>query len=275
MDSTYVDFSDYLFRASAFGYLATEPQKKADKDAGNLSETAKTHIVDICIAERTGRQTDISNKYIEKGLMVEEDGITLSSRVNKRYYKKNEISFKNQFVKGTPDFFDAEDLTKLNFIEKGGVWVYDGGKMPFMVRDVKCSWDIFTFYRVLSKKVNPMYYWQGQVYMYLTGAQSFKLTYCLVNTPDVFLKDEQRRLFYKMNCATEENELYLQACEALELSMLYDDIPIDERVIELHFDRNEADIARIPQLVTKGREFMFEIQDKMRKGKPASQLITN
>jgi hypothetical protein len=270
--SEYIDFSKYLFRASAFGHLATEPKTKADKDAGNLSESAKTHCVDICIAERTGRQTDISNKYVEKGLMVEQDGVTLASRYNKKYFLQNEIHFKNDFVKGTPDFFDSEDPTTLKFVERNGIWIYEGG-LPFIVRDVKCSWDIFTFYRTLSKKINPMYYWQAQVYMYLTGAKSFILTYCLINTPDVFLNDEKRKLFYRMGEISEESELYKQACEALDLSMTYDDIPLDERIIEFPFDRNEEDIAKIPKLVERGREYLFEIQDRMRKGKPIPELI--
>lgn len=270
--SEYIDFSNYLFRASAFGHLATEPKTKADKDAGNLSEGAKTHCVDICIAERTGRQTDISNKYVEKGLMVEQDGVTLASRHNKKYFKQNEIHFKNSYVKGTPDFFDSEDPLTLNFVEKNGVWVYTG-KVPFVVRDIKCSWDIFTFYRTLSKKINPMYYWQAQVYMYLTGAKSYNLTYCLIDTPDVFLADEKRKLFYRMGEISEESELYKQACQALELSMKYDDIPLDERIIEFPFERNEEDIKRIPQLVNRGREYLFEIQDKMRKGKSIPELL--
>jgi hypothetical protein len=271
--SEYIDFSNYLFRSSAFGHLATEPKSAADKKEGNLSEGAKTHCMDICIAERTGRQTDICNKYIEKGLMVEEDGLTLSSVVNKKYFIKNEIHFNNDFIKGTPDYFDSPKPQTLNFEEVNGVWRYTG-KVPFTVRDIKCSWDIFTFYRTLTKKVNQLYYWQGQCYMYLTGASEFVLDYCLINTPDVFLKDEQRKLFYKMAVISEEDELYKQGCEALELSMTYDDIPNDERIIPITIKRSEEDIARIPLLVNKGREYLFELQDKMRKGKPMPQLLS-
>ena len=45
------DFSKTLIRSSSVGYLMTEPQSKAAKDAGELSKTAKSHLLDVYIAK--------------------------------------------------------------------------------------------------------------------------------------------------------------------------------------------------------------------------------
>jgi hypothetical protein len=249
-----VDFSQHRFRCSSLGHLMTEPLTKADKDAGNLSEGTKTHLVDVYVHLKYGRQTDITSKYIAKGLMVEEDGITLYIRMKKKFFKKNEEHLKNDFIMGTPDIFDGPSIYKATEIT-----------------DIKCSWDIYTFYRTLTKKINQLYYWQLQGYMWLTGAKTAVLAYCLINTPDVFLNDEKRKLFYKMGVVSEENEIYLEACQALELSMLYDDIPLNERLLEFRIERNDADIARIENRVIKCRQFLAELQEQLTE----SELILN
>jgi len=63
-----------------------EPRSKNEL----LSETTKKYLREVMIYEKYGRKKDISNKYIEKGLAVEEDAITLYSRFTKVFYKKNE-----------------------------------------------------------------------------------------------------------------------------------------------------------------------------------------
>ncbi|SMC46184.1 hypothetical protein [Pedobacter africanus] len=232
-----MDFSNILFRASSIGYLMTEPKLKADKEAGNLSETALTHITDVFIREKYGRQTDISNKFIEKGLAVEEDSITLYSRVKKTFFQKNEEHLENEFVKGTPDLYTGESIFEADTII-----------------DIKSSWDIFTYFRNFGKKVNAQYYWQLQTYMWLTGAKSSVLAYCLVNTPEMMIQDEQKKLFYKMACLTEENDLYREACAHIELAAIYDDVPLNERVLEFHIDRDDKAIESIKDKVLKARK---------------------
>lgn len=239
-----MDFSNLLFRASAIGHIMTDPKSASDKKAGNLSEGAKTHLIDVYVANKYGRQTDISNKYIQKGLQVEEDAITLYSRVKKRYFKKNDQHLSNKFIKGTPDLYTGLEVTAAD-----------------EVIDIKSSWDIYTFFRVHTKDINSIYYYQLQAYMALTGAAKATLAYCLVNTPDTFLNDEKRKLLWRMNVATEENKDYIQACEELEKSMIYDDIPLRERVIEFEVQRNNDEIEAMYAKVEKCREYLKELEN--------------
>lgn len=211
------------------------------KDDVLLSETCKTHLVDLFVSKKYNRQTDIENRYIKKGLQVEEDSITLLSRVTKTFYKKNEERLNNEYITGLPDLFRGDSIHTADHIT-----------------DIKSSWDIFTFFRTQAKGLNKMYYWQLQGYMALTGAKNATLAYCLVNTPDVMIEDEKRRMLWKMGVLTDQNPDYINACEELEASMRYDDIPMSERLYMIDIERNDADIEKMYQRVKDCRNWMNE-----------------
>ncbi len=237
-----MNFQNTLFRCSSLGHLMTEPQKKSE----TLSETTKVHLIDVYVQNKYGRQSDISNKYIEKGLAVEEDSITLYSRVKKEFFKKNELHLSNRYIKGTPDLFTGLEVSAADTII-----------------DVKSSWDIYTFFRVHTQQLNKMYYWQLTGYMALTGATKAKLVYCLVNTPETIIMDEERKLFYKMNAGTTENPVYLEAVGKLRQAMIFDDIAMHERVIEIEIDRNDEDIKRLYDRVEDCREYLNQLEERL------------
>jgi hypothetical protein len=237
-----MNFETLLFRCSSLGHIMTESRSKSEP----LSETCKTHLIDVYVQNKYGRQTDITNKYIEKGLQVEEDSITLFSRVKKTFFKKNDQHLSNSFIKGTPDLFTGLEIREAETII-----------------DIKSSWDIYTFFRVHTKELNKMYYWQLQGYMALSGAIKAKLVYCLVNTPETFLIDEKRKLFYRMGAGTEENPEYIKACAELEKAMTFDDIPMNERVIEFEIERNDSDITALYKRVDQARNYLAELEARL------------
>jgi hypothetical protein len=241
-----MDFSTTLFRASSAGHLMVPPKSKAAKEAGELSETTKGDLIDIYVSAKYGRQTDISNKYITKGLMVEEDSITLYSRVKKTFFKKNEKHLSNEFIMGTPDLFVGSEIEKAE-----------------VIIDIKSSWDIFTFFRNHTKGVSDLYYWQLQCYMALTGAKSARLAFCLVDTPETLILDAKRKLMWQMNAGTEENEDYKKACDELDLKMIYSDIPLKDKVMEFEISRDDEGIERLYSKVKKAREFLNEIESTL------------
>lgn len=176
---------------------------------------------------------------MQKGLMVEEDAITLYSRVKKSFYKKNEERLENDFIKGTPDLFVGESIYQAD-----------------EVIDIKSSWDIFTYYRNFVKDIPQAYYWQLQGYMALTGAKTSRLAFCLVDTPEVMINDEKRKLMWKMGVATDMDDAYIEAADRLERAMKYGDIPISQKVCEFIIDRDEAAIDKIYLKVSKAREYL-------------------
>jgi hypothetical protein len=234
-----MNFLNTLFRCSSLGYIMTDARSKSEP----ISETCKTHLIDVYVSNKYGRQTDIQSRYIEKGNMVEEDSITLYSRVKKTFFKKNEYSLSNEFIKGTPDLFVGLEITEAE-----------------QIIDIKSSWDIYTFFRVHTQTLNKQYYWQLQGYMALTGAKSAKLVYCLVNTPETLIQDEERKLFYRMGVVTDDNKDYQEACAELRKSMTYDDIPLNERFIEIPLERSDEDIERLYKRVELCREYLQELE---------------
>lgn len=228
-----MDFSNWKCRASATRTLCT---KGTDKKS--MGETAKKLLLDVYVKEKYGRDREIVNKYIDKGNAVEELSMTLYCRNVKTFYKKNEQRFENEFICGTPDII-TDDKT---------------------IIDLKSSWSIHTFFDVFTKKLNPVYEYQLQSYMALTGCNQAKLVYALISTPFPLIQDEIKRLQWKMGTIDQDtNEAFKAAAEYLEASMQYEDIPMNERFVEFAIDRNEEIINSIYDHVKEGREFLNKI----------------
>lgn len=217
--------------------LLTEAAKT--KDLVILSEGAKTHLMDIWISETKRRKADINSKFIEKGLAMEEDGITLYSRLKKVFFKKNETHLSNDYIKGTPDSFV-------------GVLILQA----LRIIDIKCAWNANTFYRTFTKKLNELYYWQGMGYMWLTGAKFFDLAYCLVNTPPSLVEAEKRQLWYKLGQPSDNDTNWISAQIEIDKNMTYDDIPLREKMLEYTIEFNQFEIDLLKKKVIKGREYL-------------------
>lgn len=230
-------FTDTLIRASSVGYLMTEPQSKADKEAGLLSKTAQKHLLEIYIAEKYGRKRDIQTKQMRKGVEVEQDSIDLLSLLVKKPYKKNTERFSNKYITGLPDIIDGDEII-----------------------DIKSSYDLWTFLGNMADKLDNLYYWQMQSYMWLTGAKKAKIAYCLVNTPDDIIEQEKYYLSRSMDVISQESPEFQKEALRIEFNMKFDDISIEERVLTFPVERSEDDILKIQYKVEKAREFLEDIE---------------
>jgi hypothetical protein len=235
-----LDFSKTLIRSSSVGYLMTEPQSKADKEAGLLSKTAQRHLLEVYIAEKYGRKKDIQTKQMKKGIEVEDESIELLNNYWNKDYVKNTQRFSNEFITGLPD------VVALN---------------PNMIIDIKSSYDLWTFLGNLPDKLDNLYYWQLQSYMWLTGSEKAYIAYCLVDTPFGIIEQEKRYLLNKMDVISDESPEYIQEAAKLEFNMTFEDISINERVLLFPVDRSEDDILRIQYKVERAREYLGEIEE--------------
>lgn len=232
---------DFKIRCSSLGSIMTEPREKAAKKRGELSETAKTHLVELYVEYRYGRTKKVENKYVEKGRAVEEDGIDLYSELHRNFYQKNKERLTNDYITGEPDMFVGKDILYAD-----------------RIIDTKCSWDLHTFIKAKIDKVNKDYYWQGMGYMFLTGARSFSLAYCLINTPTTLILDEKRRLAYRMEVIDEMRPDYIEACKEIDRNCIFNDIPKSERMFEIHIERDYAAIENIKRKVIQCRQWIAD-----------------
>jgi hypothetical protein len=232
-----MNWNETLIRASSVGYLMTEPVTKADKEAGILSKTAQKHLIEVYIAEKYGRKRDIQTKQMKKGIEAEQDSIDLLSMYLKLPFSKNEERFKNDFITGLPDIINGDTII-----------------------DIKSSYDLWTFLGNIPDKLDNLYYWQMQSYMWLTSTRSATIAYCLVNTPESIIEQEKYYLLKKMDVISEESPEFIKEAMKLEFNMTFDDISINERILTFNVNRSEDDILRIENKVLKARTFLQELE---------------
>ena len=234
-----MNFAETLIRSSSVGYLMTEPQLKADKEAGMLSKTAQKHLLDVYIMEKYGRKRDIQTKQMKKGVMVEDDSIQLLSGYLNSQLSKNQERFSNEYITGHPDIITDN-----------------------VIIDIKSSYDLWTFLANIQDRLDSLYYWQLQSYMWLTGKKRGAIAYCLVNTPDQIIKQEKYYLLKSMDVISEESPEYVKEALKLEYNMTFNDINISERILIFEIERNDDDIKRIISKVEKAREYLTELERK-------------
>src|ERR1700738_1446118 len=148
-----MDWSTVKFRASSWGNLMTEPREKAAKDRGELSKTCQKELIKIYNLVKYGRKKDIVTKAMTKGILCENESITLFSRVEKKLFVKNEEQLENECFIGHPDIFEGEEIRKAK-----------------EVHDIKSSYELDTFTPKLIEGPDDGYEYQLNVYFDLTGA---------------------------------------------------------------------------------------------------------
>lgn len=236
-----MNFDNYKFHPSSWGLIMTDA-----KSGDGLGETCKNHLLECWIEETYGRRKDITNKYMEKGTLQEEESITLYSLCTKTFYKKNTETISNDYLIGTPDLFLGEDVRNAS-----------------TVKDIKSSWDIFTFHAVMGKPLNKNYFWQLQGYADLTGATDLSLVYCLVDTPLHLINDAKRKLQWTMGVIDPDvNQEYLKQCDQIEKNMTFGDIPKEKRYIEFKIKRDDQKIKDGHEKIEACRIFLNELNNK-------------
>ena len=237
------DFSKTKIHCSSLSVLFTEPQSKADKEAGELSKTAKAHLVEVYIREVWGRYEDITSKQIQKGNLAEEEIITLLGFIDNKPYVKNEERKENEWIIGTADIVDE------------------------IIIDAKSSWSAKSFIPKILEPLDKDYFYQMQGYLWLWDIKIGRVSYALVNCPESILQNERRKLLFNMNVATEESPEYLEAVKELEKNHIFDDVPLEQRIFNIEIERDENIIRQIPAKVEKAREYLSFIQSKHLKSK--------
>lgn len=213
-----------LIRASQLSKLMTEPKTKADKEAGVLSETAKTMVESIWLYDKFGYKESTVTDEMMKGLICEQDSMALVQEVlGGEFRVKNDERKQNDYIIGTADIL----LKKKDIIE-----------------DLKTSYNLLTFFNAKYKQ-GDTYWWQGQAYMWLWRKKNYRLIYCLVPTPEEYITEQKKKFWYKFNC-DETNEDYIAISMQIDKNNeLIKDIPAKDRVKVFKFGFDADAIERV------------------------------
>ena len=115
----------------------------------------------------------MTNKYIEKGIEVEDKSIELLSLVKFAQYTKNKVRVNNDFLTGE---CDINDETNDEII------------------DIKSSWSLETFPALPSDINIKDYEMQLRGYMMLYNRSKASVCYCMVSTPEGLTMYENKLL---------------------------------------------------------------------------------
>lgn len=221
-----------LFRCHSAGNLLTEPKLKSDKEAGKLSETAKSLVEAMWLKNQFGYEEKVFTDDMLKGLLCEQDSMQLVQDVLKGEFRTryNQV-ISNNYIIGTPDIvLQKEDV----------------------VEDIKTSSNLRTFFEAEPTK---LYITQAQCYMALTGKKNYRLIYCLVKTPPEIMTNELKKVWYRFNC-DEENPDYVKAAMQLEHNNnLIGNIPKEKRIKVFEFSYDENLIQSLYAKIEKAREY--------------------
>lgn len=201
------------------------------RDHPQLPQGAKTFLKTWVKEKMFNRKQDWKSIVVDKGLAVEPMGIELIARVyNIEGLAKNDEFFSNDYMHGFPDL------------------VHD------MVRDVKSSWDLFTFPMFDEEMPNKDYWWQLQGYMELTGIKQASIDYVLIDTPMPLVQQDLRKLYYQSGGKAEEwtPDRY----EELYPNYRFDDIPEYLRVKSFTVTYDPSVAAQIEQRVLMARDYI-------------------
>lgn len=236
-------WDNWKCHCSSIGILMTEPQLKRDREAGELAQTAKSYLKEVYGEFKYKRRHDFSSRYTDKGNLVENDCITMMSRLDKELYSKNEEQVENEFLIGIPDIY------------KGPVI-----RQATKVIDNKASWELRNFLAVIDKPLDRNYWSQVQGYLALTGATEGEVSYCLADCPEILLLEEKRYLLMKMvnsgQAGTEYSPAYMDAAADLERLHKFPDIPIEERRVKFEIERDDTFIKSVYENVKKARKYL-------------------
>lgn len=226
--------NDYQDRIRKGGTLTSNQREKlkelkAKRDAPfQFADTAVTFINKTWLLHNKGFWKLINSKFLDKGLYSEEDGISLVSEVDGRFYAKNTERQTKGHITGECDIKNEID-----------------GKV--IVQDVKCCWDAETF---INAKLDDLYEWQGRSYMHLYDADEFWLRFCLVDCPPHIYEYEKYKLKSKYNIIDEDVE-GKELIDQLHRNLVFSDNPAyskSERVKTIKLTR---DMEKENQLLTR------------------------
>lgn len=212
-----------------------------------LSTGCKSFLAGVYAYEKYGKWSpskDIGSRQTEKGKEVEPDGLALVSVLDGVILEKNETRIEDNWFSGLPDAFEGPNVAQAE-----------------IVHDIKCPWDIESFFSVLGKPLSEQYYWQMQGYMALTDAKVAYVHFCLVNTPERFIKDTADKLLRVLNVVSNESPAFKQAEMELWNNMTFTDIPPEDRRIKFIVERNDEDIELARKRVEQCRSYLEQFEN--------------
>lgn len=199
------------------------------RDNPELPAGAKTYCEMWLKQQLYARRREFTSKYTDKGNMVEEQSLeTIRQFLGLEKLVKNDEYFDNEYSHGTPDVVETAYLV-----------------------DAKNSWDCFSFPLFDDEIPYDENYWQGQVYMALTGKPLVKFIYVLSDTPEKLIINEAKSYCWKNGF-----EMCPKFVDEFREKLTYPNVPAELKIKCFDVFRNNADIEKIKLRVDMCRHYI-------------------
>lgn len=249
----------------------TKSLQRKQKGEDELPNGAKTHLDDIFRSIFWKRRRSLVNKYLDKGLLCEQDILDLASKEDNDFYLKNDEHSENEYIQGSWD----------NYYVK--------------VRDTKANYDLKTFE---ESELSSLYEWQLKGYPWLIKDKlnldhypNSELIYGLVNNPLHHIQNEITRQYYANGNPSDDDENWQEIKCQIERNMIFDqelfkrdyphyifenkiwsyDIPSQFRIKKFEVTTTQDDIDHIKRRVMMCRVYLcqkeIEIYEKIKNKK--------
>lgn len=212
-------------RCSSLSRFMSEPKAKADKEAGKISQSAKEAVREVVKFDLFGYQAFEGNRYTEKGLLLEDEAIKLSSLSRGLPLKKNTERRENEWLTGECDIY----IPSRNLIIDTKC-TYDIGSHPFFVDEAE------------EKIKKQGYDYQMQGYMWLWDCEEAQIDFVLFPMPEELLQPWQSA------------ERFIE---------LVDQIPQQKRITTVTVKRDEQIIEKIKERVSEASIYYDELIKQM------------
>jgi hypothetical protein len=254
----------FKIRCSAIGHIMTNPKgaitelqlKKIDelsvkpnltdkqkeeltglinkRDNPELSATCKGYCEDWLKGQVYNRRIEFTNKYTEKGIIMEDSAIDfISEQLKLGMLFKSDTPLEDDFMTGETDV-----------------------NIPDLVIDAKNSWSWETFPLFDTEIPSDLYYWQLQGYMSLTGKSKSKLCYVLSDTPLHIIEREARNYCFFNGYG----ELDMDIFNEFHKKLTYSDVDPKLKLKVFDIPRDDTAIQAIKDRVVECRKYIETLE---------------
>jgi hypothetical protein len=224
---------EFILRASSVGDLMTGGRTKG----AEWGDTSLGVIRKAVLLNKYGIDEYVTSKHMEKGILNEAEGLSMYRASVGGSFEIDAVKQRlmNNYCSGEPDL------------------IHDG-----IVVDIKNSWSANSFPWWDEEIKNKSYLYQLQSYLWLSGLNSAKLVYTLTTTPEHIRLQEIQRLWFRLmdkpeNAIKEQFEVEEMASEIINKEMVFDHIPIRNRVKIFEVARDEEMIEAIQSRIELAR----------------------
>jgi hypothetical protein len=190
---------------------------RENKDKIILSDTCIDYLMEVYAWETEGMipvsKESMDLLAIRKGKECQTEGIEMMSILFDEAYTENKERIYSEYLSGEPDAFTGRSILEATHIS-----------------DQKNMWDYPIFLKNLHKTLENGYTQQVQGYGDIANCKSLSIDKVLCSNPPEIIEDMKFKIAKKFGAVTVESPDFLKEWEKWERSMVFDHIPIIQRV---------------------------------------------